>query len=427
MIDNFAIYHGSTIKAGYNIWLPSPDYVRMLQKSGVIGSRPGWINVAVDIGKGIAGFHAGVVSGIFGSLWDTLTGLWELGKGIVNTVRSVLDGSIFASIESIYDTITEMKWPDLKKMVDSIITMGKSAFSDFKKKWYHPNTYKQWHFKGYIVGAIALEVILAIFTGGATLGVKVLAKIGKYLPKLMRIFNKLLALAKKLPGRRGKGRRGKGRRGKGRSDTPEKGKDRDRDKDDKDMSKDDRAWEQARVMAAMVTEEHDIKDTPVAKLIAKLKATIAARFKVVHGYRAIRLGSPNTYKIIQMARRKIVDKHYTEERTKLPPWKGPVDYSSIPNPKSGVGPRKKFTNQAHKKRLREHNKKINDGHMRSDIDGSILDEPGKDVSPGMGGSPKNWNRAEVDHKIPRSDGGANTSENARIISAKQNEELRKQM
>ena len=79
--------------------------------------------------------------------------------------------------------------------------MGQNAFSDFARKWNHPDTYQQWHFKGYIVGAVALEVILAIFTGGSTLAAKVLAKIGKYFPKLMRVLDKLLDLAKKLPGR----------------------------------------------------------------------------------------------------------------------------------------------------------------------------------------------------------------------------------
>jgi hypothetical protein len=308
MIDNFVIYHGSQVLAGHNIWLPSPDYVRMLQKSGQIGSRPGWVNTAVDIGKGIAGFSAGLVSSIFGTLWDTLTGLWELGEGIVSAVRGVLDGSLFASIEAIYDTLTGMSWEGFKSMVDDIITMGKNAFDDFRKKWEHADTYKQWHFKGYTIGAVALEVILAIFTGGATLGAKVLAKVGKYFPKLKRVLDKVLDLADKLPGWRRK--------------------DQDRDGDDKDMSSDDRAWEQARAMASIVTEGHDEKDTPVEALIPTLDATIAARFKGVSGYRAIPTGAPDTYRIIQMARKNTVDEHYTERKFRGPARKG-TDWDHI--------------------------------------------------------------------------------------------------
>lgn len=298
MIDNFAIYHGSTILAGHNIWLPSVAYVRMLQSSGVIGSRPGWINAAVDVGKGIAGFLAGVVSGIFGSIWDTLTGLWDLAEGIVDAIRSILDGSLFASIEDIYDTIAGMSMDDVRRLVSAVITMGQNAFDDFVTKWNHPDAYQQWHFKGYIIGAVALEVVLAIFSGGASLAAKVLAKVGKYFPKLMRVLDKLLDLAKKLPGHKDRGPDGDGKR---------------RDHDDEDMSTADRAWEQARVLAAIATEEHDRRDTPVAELIPILNATIATKFQGVRGYRAVPLGTPHAYKIVQRARRDDVDKHYSEK------------------------------------------------------------------------------------------------------------------
>lgn len=298
MIDNFAIYHGSTILAGHNIWLPSPTYIRLLQSSGVIGSRPGWINALVNVGKGLTGFLAGVQAGVFGSLWDTLTGLWELAEGIVSAVRSILDASLFASIEDIYDTVTNMTMEDVKALVSAVITMGQDAFADFQTKWDHPDTYKQWHFKGYIVGAVALEVVLAIFSGGASLAAKVLAKIGKYFPKLMRVLNKLLELARKLPGHRD---RDHGDRKKG-----------DRDQDDEDMSPADRAWEQARALAAITTEEHDRRDTPVAALIPLLNTTIAAKFQGVTGYQAIPLGEPNTYQIVQRTRRRNVDTRYTE-------------------------------------------------------------------------------------------------------------------
>ncbi|MDJ0509390.1 MAG: DUF4157 domain-containing protein [Crocosphaera sp.] len=309
MIDNFAIYQGSEILKGHNIWLPSPDYVRILQSSGVIGSRPGWINKAVDIGKGIAGFTAGIISGIFGSLWDTLTGLWELGKGIVSTIKGALDGSLFESIKSIYDTVDNMNWESFKNMVDEVITMGKNAFNNFYDQWEGKNApgneYKKWHFRGYTIGAIALEVVLAIFTGGATLGAKVLAKIGDYFPQLMGVLNKLLKVADDPNFRR---------RGKGRGDkSKDRDDDRDHDKDNENMSKADREWEQARVMASLITERNDDKDTPVDQLIAQLNNTIAIKSKIVHKYRAIPKVEPNTYKIIQLSRKNIVDKDYTDE------------------------------------------------------------------------------------------------------------------
>jgi hypothetical protein len=96
----------------------------------------------------------------------------------------------------------------------------------------------------------------------------------------------------------------------------------------------------------------------------------------------------------------------------LPPWKGPVDYSSVPNPPSdAVGPGRDFTD-SHKERLRARNRSANDGLLRSDLDGTVLDEPTQGSS--------NNNQAEVDHKQPKDKGGSNTSDNAQILSKGQN-------
>ncbi len=98
----------------------------------------------------------------------------------------------------------------------------------------------------------------------------------------------------------------------------------------------------------------------------------------------------------------------------IPKWKGKVDYSPVHNSKNpGAG--KDFTTE-HKKRLLEHNRKMNDGILRSDLDGTILDAPVQSKK----GIPANMNQAEVDHIKAKSKGGWNTSENAQILSKKQN-------
>jgi hypothetical protein len=315
MVDNFAIMHASDIVAGTNIWLPSASYINALKESGVIGSRPEWINTAVDVGKGIAGFYSGLYTGIFEGLWSMVEGLWEIGKQIVNTVTGILDGSLFSSISELYDRVTSMSAEEMMDMVNSIVTMGQDAWGDFVTSWTHPNMFKKWNFRGRIVGQIALEVVLAIFTGGASLGAKVLLKIGAKFPKLARMLSGLLKAADKITPNRKKRPDG--------PDGPDRPKDHDgkdgdgkkddRDKDDdQDMSKDDRAWEQSRAMAALVTEGHDVKDTPVEQVITHLNAQFAVPSKVVSGYKA----NPNpdgSYEVIQMAKRKkTVDPHYTE-------------------------------------------------------------------------------------------------------------------
>ena len=311
MVDNFAIMSASKLATGMNIWLPSASYIRTLQESGVIGSRPEWINTAVDVGKGIAGFYSGLYTGIFEGLWEMVEGLWEIGKQIVNAVTGILDGSLFTSIGELYDRVTNMTAEEMMEMVDAIVTMGQQAWGDFVDNWTHPNMFKKWNFRGRIVGQIVLEVVLAIFTGGASLGAKVLAKVAAKFPKLARMLGGLLKAADKItPNRR--------RNKPDRPDSPDRPKDRDGDRDrkdkddDQDMNKDDRAWEQTRSLAALVTEGHDLKDTPVEQLITHLNAQFAVPSRVVSGYKAD--PKPDgSYEVIQMARRKkTVDPHYTD-------------------------------------------------------------------------------------------------------------------
>ena len=326
MIDNFAIYHSSNVAKNHNIWLPSVSFVKGLQDSGVIGSRPDWLNTAIEVGQGIVGFVSGVQVGLFQGVWEMVEGLWEIGKMIVNTVKSVLDGSFFSSIQDIYDQLTNMTWEQVQELVNAVITMAMEGLSDFEASWNAPNMFNKWHFRGKVIGQVVLEVVLAIFTGGASLGAKVLLKVGSKFPKLAKLLGGLLKAADKLtPGGHRKpdgpdmpdGNRRNGQ-GDGRGDGER------RKKDDEDMSKDDRAWEQTRMMAKVVTEGHDAKDTPIPELIGHLEAQFAMRSPVVKGYKAQDNGD-GSYQILQLTRRnRNVDRHYTprEERRNLDDHEG---------------------------------------------------------------------------------------------------------
>jgi RHS repeat-associated protein len=116
---------------------------------------------------------------------------------------------------------------------------------------------------------------------------------------------------------------------------------------------------------------------------------------------------------------KMLDKVYGKGST----WKGPIDYSDLDKVDKYAhtrGPGKEFTDSQRSK-IKELNKKKNDGYLRDDEDGSYLD-PSKSYPKG---SNKNMNQAEVDHKIPKSPKdnslpGDNRYSNARVISAKKN-------
>ncbi|MDR5591675.1 RHS repeat-associated core domain-containing protein [Christiangramia sp. SM2212] len=91
-------------------------------------------------------------------------------------------------------------------------------------------------------------------------------------------------------------------------------------------------------------------------------------------------------------------------------WKGKVDYSDIPDHRT-VGPGKNFT-QTKKKAIHSKNKTANNGRLRSDEDGTFLNPSKKGGNDPLG--------AEVDHIVPKSKGGSNSSKNAQVLSKKQN-------
>jgi len=100
----------------------------------------------------------------------------------------------------------------------------------------------------------------------------------------------------------------------------------------------------------------------------------------------------------------------------VPEWKGPLDYTVLPEPRN-VGPSKKFTRTQHKN-IMEYNKKMNGGVLRDDETGQILNPAKQDKS----GVPSDMNSAQLDHKKARKPKdktktpGSNSNLNASIRS-----------
>ncbi len=95
-------------------------------------------------------------------------------------------------------------------------------------------------------------------------------------------------------------------------------------------------------------------------------------------------------------------------------WKGPVDYSDLADHRT-VGPGKDFT-KSMKNKILAKNREANGGVLRSDLDGSLLDEPVQSRR----GVPANMSQAEIDHIFAKSRGGSNSSSNAQVLSKAQN-------
>lgn len=308
-IENRAVFHAADIIRGTNVWLPSVEYIRAMQDGGAVPTRPDWMNNAVKAGNGYTGFSAGIIAGAAGNIWDTLTGLWDLGSGIVSTIRSLFDGSLFSSLSDIYQQVANEGFAaSAEQLYNSVVSSVSAGVKDFAKSWTQADVFKMWYFRGQVVGNIALEVVLAIFTGGGTLGAKVLAKIGKYFPTLAKALNKLTQAADKL--NFGRGRKGSDGKGLTQQIDPEANMDDSPTRD----------WYQTLALARLVTESHDARNTPVEVLIPLLNRTLGAKSKAVKGYQANPIpGKGGHFQIIQMKRREDkVDADYTPKHTYLP-------------------------------------------------------------------------------------------------------------
>ncbi|MBL3549160.1 MULTISPECIES: DUF4280 domain-containing protein [unclassified Chryseobacterium] len=100
----------------------------------------------------------------------------------------------------------------------------------------------------------------------------------------------------------------------------------------------------------------------------------------------------------------------------IPPWKGPTDYSGINTNRFKIKPNADFT-PAQKKAIYDANMKHNDGILRSDLDGTVLEMPQKSVK----GVTPSQTEAQVDHIKAKSKGGRNDpSNNAQVLSREQN-------
>lgn len=89
-------------------------------------------------------------------------------------------------------------------------------------------------------------------------------------------------------------------------------------------------------------------------------------------------------------------------------------YSDIPNPKN-AGPGKKTT-PSQRQKILEKNKELNNGELRSDGDGRLLNTPSKNTK----GQKADMNQAEIDHIEPKSKGGSNENSNMQVLSKEEN-------
>ena len=163
------------VRANYWIWIPTASFAKGLENQITDGSLTNglWSKVK-DIAEIIAGgaaFIAGLVVGAVSSIIDLVKGLAELPGIMVKLIRSIISGSIVSDVKSLLSSLSEMSLGELGAILAP-------SLGNVPKKWNEGNLLEKWYYRGKVVGYVLAEVLMLIFTGGAT-AAKIAAKVGK--------------------------------------------------------------------------------------------------------------------------------------------------------------------------------------------------------------------------------------------------------
>ncbi|MCG8421339.1 MAG: hypothetical protein MJE77_25760 [Proteobacteria bacterium] len=154
-------WESCTVVADRWIWVPTANFARQLESEITDGSLTNglWSQVE-DVAEAVAGgtaFIAGVVAGAVQSIWDLVTGLVELGKILVKTIKSLVTGHIVSDVSELLGMLSELDIGDL-------ILRG---FGKLAENWNQDGLLDRWYFRGKVIGYILAEILLLVFTGGA--------------------------------------------------------------------------------------------------------------------------------------------------------------------------------------------------------------------------------------------------------------------
>nr|WP_164933208.1 peptidoglycan-binding protein [Corallococcus coralloides] len=191
-----AAWDTTQTREGYLIWIPSVAFAKSLR--GKVGSGSItyelWQDVkalATNVGNTYLGnlaFSAGLIHGALESVWDLLTGLIDLLELAWKLVYSLLSGEILSDLKGLWDLAASL----------NLKTLTEAGIQALANRWNDPNLLRREHFRGWLIGYVIVEIVLAVATAGAAI-VKWAGKAGK-LGKLLAKFPKFVKLAEKAKG-----------------------------------------------------------------------------------------------------------------------------------------------------------------------------------------------------------------------------------
>ncbi|WP_223763721.1 peptidoglycan-binding protein [Corallococcus sp. AS-1-6] len=191
-----ATWDKTQTREDYLIWIPSVAFAKTLR--GKVGSGSITYDLwqeakalATNVGNAYLGnlaFSAGLIHGALESVWDLLTGLIDLLELAWKLIYSVLSGEILSDLKGLWDLAASL---DLK-------TLTEAGIKALASRWNAPNLLHREHFRGWLIGYVIVEIVMAVASGGATI-VKWAGKAGK-LGKLLAKFPRLVKVAEKAKG-----------------------------------------------------------------------------------------------------------------------------------------------------------------------------------------------------------------------------------
>jgi hypothetical protein len=172
-------------KTGSQIWIPSEEYADTLHGKVSSGSftYEAWSivkNAALKVGEWVVGglgFVVGLLHGALESLWDLLVGLVELVEMAGKILLSIIKGEFLSDARALWKSLSSIKLSDV---FDSV-----SDWLD--KRWNADGIWSRWHFRGWLIGYIIMELLMLFFSDGLLTGLKWVGKSAKVAKLVERI------------------------------------------------------------------------------------------------------------------------------------------------------------------------------------------------------------------------------------------------
>jgi hypothetical protein len=170
-IETVEIYKSVKVKEGFAIWIPSNQFIQALKSAGAVTSGATYfkealrkakeiVSDAVDFVEFVAGVVVGALEGAYEAVRDLIKGVADLLGMAFDFVKTFITSGAIGVIISAAKKI--------KKLITEAPEMVKKLGEYFAHRWNASGMYGKGELVGEIVGYIAVNVVLAMATGGAS-------------------------------------------------------------------------------------------------------------------------------------------------------------------------------------------------------------------------------------------------------------------